>query len=271
MTRGRGHWAAAVAAVVAMASGVTAATAADEPVAVPLRGVRVEPVTRERMTVVLVTGSMRAGIPAALARQDLQLGAATIPVQDLPQVQAGNYESEVRLDVDLRTVPADILAVDLAAAPLRWRGMTADGAVAVTVGGAIGSLDRQRLQVPVRELYDLYVSVGPVDAVQLDGQAGVRALVSLYNPLGFDVVAKRLDYRLLVGGTEVVAGRRPGVRLRAGKASDVLVEERLPVAELAAGVMGLLSGKPPVSLTGTLVLETPRGERFVPLGAPPGR
>ena len=241
---------------------------ADEVGTVPLRGVRVEPVSRERMTVVLVTGSMRAGLPATLAGQDLQIGPVAVPVQERPAVQAGNYVSEVRLDVDLATIPEAILTVDLSTAPLRWRGVTSDGGVAVAVEGTLGALPRERLEVPVRSLYDLYVSVGPVDMVQLDGAPGVRALVSLYNPLGFDVVLKRLDYRLLVGGTEVVAGRRPGARLRAGKASDVLVEERLPVAELAAGAMRMLAGGPAASLDGTLVLETPRGDRFIPLGAP---
>jgi hypothetical protein len=77
-------------------------------------------------------------------------------------------------------------------------------------------------------------------------------------------VVEGFAFRLAVDGNAIMAGARPGFRLRGGRSSDVLIEQDVPLADLAGGAAAVLGGAT-AELTGPLTVRTPNGDRFIPL------
>jgi len=162
-------------------------------------------------------------------------------------------------------VPEAVLGVPIEVLPVRWEGRDARGEVVLSIMGELNPNDANRLALPVDKLMDSYAHLADVSVTPGLSEVVFRGLVSLYNPFAFDVVATRLTYRITVGTEEVMAGARPGFRLRAATASDVLIEQGAPLANVAAGVLGAVVGRQPVRLDGTIGIRGPQGDRAIPL------
>ena len=97
-----------------------------------------------------------------------------------------------------------------------------------------------------------------------------RGLANVFNPFSFEVVVKGLDYRVTVGGSEVMAAQRPGFKLRPGQRSDVLLEAEVPLVTAAAAAAEVLRGAS-IEVVGQLRLATPAGDRLLPILLRPGQ
>jgi hypothetical protein len=198
---------------------------------------------------------------AGAVGQRLRLGAdVAVPLAGAPQTAGDARSTRVTFEVRLHDVPETVLDLDPGAVPIRWDALGRDGRPVLTVAGALDAGDRSRLALPGEAVADAYARLADVKLTPGMDSFGVRALVSLYNPFAFDLVLTRLEYRLAVGDKTLLAGQRPGMRLRAGQRSDVLLEQELALADVAAGVSAFLAGSP-AQLDGAAVVRTPRGER----------
>jgi hypothetical protein len=243
---------------VAMVLAVVAAA----PPELPVSRVEVELLSRDRIAVTLRTPSPLPGDGRVGVRgQRLLLGGVPIPVDP-------RGLDPIRFEIDLARVPEGVLGLDHESVPFRWAGLARDGAPRIAAVGVLGS-EQVELDLPLREIYETYVRRGPTTVSPGIFELGLRMLVSFYNPFSFDVVARSLQYRLMVGGIELLNGSRPGFRLRARQGSDVLIEETVPLATMAGGVAGLLLRQEPVVFQGVLILATPGGDRQIPIGAVP--
>ena len=127
-----------------------------------------------------------------------------------------------------------------------------------------------RVELPIGDLERHYTKLVDYSATPSGLLVTVKALVSIYNPFAFEITATRLAYRLEVDGQEVIDSERAGFRLRPTTSSDVLVEQDVPLAELASALTAFLAHKPAV-LSGRLDIRTPKGERSIPLLMQAGR
>ncbi len=237
--------------------------AAAGPAPLRLQRVTVELPDRDlvRVTLHALPGpAMRSG----LAGQRLRLGGAGVPVATPVDVTMGDGETRVDFDVKLREAPQAVLGLDPNRMPVLWEGLNAATAPVLVVGGTVDLGDPGDVELPVAALYRAYARLADLSVRPSLTAVSVRALISIYNPFGFDVVATGLEYRLTVGGEGVLAGRQPGFRLRAGKNSDVLIEQDVPLADVMGGAAAFARGAP-AQLEGTLTIRTPAGERPIPL------
>ena len=232
------------------------------------------PLRLERVTVALpsrevlrvtLTGPAPAGaLAAGMSAQRLSLAGVRIPLATPVDVTVEGGRTRADFDVRLADVPEGILALDPNRVPLLWEGLDRAGAPVLAVGGTVDLGDPGEVQLPLADLTRAYTSVSDFTVTPGLSAVSVHALVGLFNPFSFDVVATRVELAVVVGSQPVLEVRRPGFRLRAGKRSDVLVDQDVPLADAAGGVGAFLKGEPAV-LDGTLVLRTPNGERAVPL------
>jgi hypothetical protein len=206
----------------------------------------------------------REGEPRAISRQGLRLGDVKVSLPTAPEVQVTPGGSMVTFHVLLRTLPEDVLALDPYAIPVRWEGQDAKGKPVVVLTGSLNLADRGQVELPMEDLTRHYARLADYSATPNGLNVAVRALLNLYNPFGFEVVATGLKFRLEVGGQEVLASQRPGFRLRATQHSDVLVEQDVPLAQLASSLAAFMAHKP-ATLNGVLGIRTPKGEREIPI------
>jgi hypothetical protein len=203
-------------------------------------------------------------VASGLAGQRLRLGDAVVPLATPVDVTVGEGETRVDFDVRLREVPDSVLGLDPNRVPVLWEGLDAAAAPVVVVSGTVDFGDPGEVELPLAALYRVYARLSDLSITPSLSAVSVRALISIYNPFGFDVVATGLQYRLTVGNQSVLAGKQPGFRLRAGRRSDVLVEQDVPLADAMGGAAEFVHGAP-AQLEGTLTIRTPTGERIVPL------
>ncbi len=232
----------------------------------PLRLRRVELTIPERdvARVTLHAAPAPTTLKTGLVGQRLTLGTVAVALDAQPDVTLEAGETRVDFDVKLAAVPEQVLMLDPARIPVLWEGLDAGGVEALAVGGTIDLGDQGEADVPVATLYDLYARFSDVRVAPRFPTVGVHALLSLYNPFGFDVVSTGLEFRLSVGSQQVLAGKRPGFRLRGRQWSDVLIEQDVPLADVAGGMASFLHGEA-AHLEGTLVVRTSAGERVIPL------
>ncbi len=232
----------------------------------PLGLQRVELAVPERdvVRVTLHAAPAPAPLRAGFGGQRLTLGTVAVALDAPPDVTLEPGETRVDFTLSLAAVPEEVLTLDPNRLPVLWEGLDAGGAVVLGVGGTIDLGDPGEVQVPAAKIYDLYSRFSDVRVSPRLPAVGVHALLSLYNPLGFDVVSTGLEFRLSVGSQQVLAGKRPGFRLRGRQWSDVLIEQDVPLSEAAGGMASFLHGEA-ARLDGTLVVRTPDGERTIPL------
>jgi hypothetical protein len=245
---------------------LAAAAAAPAPAVTPLRLQRITLAVPDRDVVrVTLHGGATAGpARAGLAGQRLRLGDVAVPLETPTDVTLAGGETRVDFDVKLRSVPEAVLALDQHRMPVLWEGLDAHGTPVLAVAGTVDLGDPGEVELPLTKVYDAYAQISDLRVTPSLTAVGVHALLSLYNPLGFDVVATGLEYTLAVGAQQVLAAKRPGFKLRSGQRSDVLIEQDVPLGDVAGGVAAFLGGEA-AQLEGTLVVRTPNGERAIPL------
>jgi hypothetical protein len=242
------------------------AAAAQVAPATPLRLQRVSIAipNRDTVTVTLHAAATSGQVRAGLTKQRLALGPASVPLETPADVTLAGGETRVDFDLKLRAVPESVLALDPHRMSVLWEGLDARGETVLAVSGTIDLGDPGEVELPLAKVYDAYAQVSDLRLAPSLSTVGVHALLSLYNPLGFDVVATGLEYRLVVGAQQVLAAQRPGFKLRAGQRSDVLIEQDVPLGDVAGGVTAFLRGER-AQLDGVLVIRAPDGERAIPL------
>jgi len=244
-----------------LAAAAQAATSSSPPLAVQRISVAVPDPDRVQVT---VHAARSPGVRADLAGQRLRLGAVPVPLDSPVDVTVGGGETQIDFEVKLRTVPEAVLGLDPNRMPVLWEGFGSGGAPVLAAGGTIDLGDPGEVELPLAGLYRAYARLSDVKLTPSLAAVSVHALLSLYNPFGFDVVATGLEYRLVVGSQAVLSAKRPGFRLRAGRRSDVLIEQDVPFGDVAGGAAAFLRGEPAL-LEGTLTVRTPQGERAIPL------
>ena len=244
---------------------LAAAAHAATPGAAPLRVQRISvAVPDPDLLRVTLHAAPSPGVQSGLAGQRLRLGEAPVPLESAVDVTVGGGETRIDFEVKLRTVPEAVLGLDPNRMPVLWEGLSAGGAPVLAAGGTIDLGDPGEVELPLAGLYRAYARLSDVKLTPSLAAVSVHALLSLYNPFGFDVVATGLEYRLVVGSQTVLSATRPGFRLRAGQRSDVLIEQDVPFGDVAGGAAAFMRGEPAV-LEGTLTVRTPQGERAIPL------
>ncbi len=249
-----------------------ARTPATQPAAVralSLQRVLVQVPEARRLKVTLFATPLSQGTSRAFTRARLLLAG-----QDIPLATAGVATDQpgntlIHFEVDLGAVPESALTLPAENLTVRWEGVSDGGRTVVTVAGTIDPGDRSQLILNQDDLHTLYARLDSPSVTPSGLMLTFRGLANILNPFSFDVVVKGLDYRVLVGGEEVMAAQRPGFRLRAGQRSDVLLEAEVSLASAALAAAALLRGAG-VEVTGQLRLATPDGDRLVPVVLRPG-
>jgi len=242
---------------------VAAHAATPDPPPLPVQRISVAVPDPDRVQVTLHAAPSSA-VGSGLTGQRLHLGGAPIPLDSPVDVTVAGGETRIDFEVMLRTVPEAVLALDPNRMPVLWEGLAAGGTPVLTAGGTVDLGDPGEVEVPLAGLYRAYASLSDVKLTPSLVAVSVHALLSLYNPFGFDVVATGLEYRLVVGSQTVLSATRPGFRLRSGQHSDVLIEQEVPFGDVAGGAAAFLRGEPAV-LEGILTVRTSQGERAIPL------
>lgn len=251
----------------AMASAQPARSSTGQPVAVralTLQRAVVQVPEPRRLKVALLATPLSEGTSRAFTRGRLLLAGQEIPLAS-PGVatdQPGN--TVVHLEVDLAALPESVLALPADTLTVRWEGVTDGGRTVVTVAGSLDPSNRSHLTVSQDDLYALYARLDSPAVTPTGLTLAFRGLANILNPFSFEVVVKGLEYRVVVGGDEVMAAQRPGFRLRAGQRSDVLLEAEVSLASAAFAAAAVLRGAT-VEVTGQLRLATPDGDRLLPI------
>jgi hypothetical protein len=240
-----------------------ARTPSPAPPPVRLQRVSLAVANRDLLRVTL-HGAAAPALGSGLAAQRLRLGGVEVPAAGPVDVTVGEGETRVDLEVKLREAPATILGLDPNRVPVLWEGLDAAGATQLAVGGTVDLGDSGEVDLPIADLYRAYARLTEVSVTPSLTSVSVRALLSLYNPFAFDVVATGIEYRLKVGDQDVLSGKQPGFRLHAGRSSDVRIEQDVPLADVVGGAAAFARGAP-AQLEGTLVIRTPNGDRAIPL------
>jgi hypothetical protein len=247
--------------VLLLAAAMGAANRAAAPVR--LQRVTVEVPDRDLVRVTLHATAGPA-MKTGLVGQRLRLGGVAVPLATPVDVTVEDGETRIDFDIRLREVPEPVLALDPNRMPVLWDGLDAADAPVLAVVGTMDLGDPGEVELPLAALYRTYARLTDLRITPSLTVVTVHALVSLYNPLGFDVVATGLDYRLTVGSESVLTGKQPGFRLRAGQRSDVLLDQDVPLADVVGGAAAFARGAP-AQLEGTLTIRTPSGDRPIPL------
>jgi hypothetical protein len=234
-----------------------------QPIPARLQRVTVEIPDRDVLRVTLHAAPGPA-MHSGLTGQKLRLGDVPVPLRTPVDVTIGHSETRVDFEVKLRAVPEGVLALDPNRMPVLWEGLDEGGTPVLAVGGTVDLGDPGEVELPLAGLYRAYAHLSDLSLTPSLAALSVHVLLSLYNPFGFDVVATGIDYRLAVGGQTVLAGKRPGFRLRGGQRSDVLIEQDLSLSDAVGGAAAFARGAP-AQLQGTLTIRTLHGERPIPL------
>lgn len=199
-----------------------------------------------------------------LAVHRLYVASHPVALPDSPDVSVTSDGFSARFKLPYALVPEALLDADPHAIPLRWEALDAAGKPVLAAEGVVDLGDPGQVSFSIKRAYELFARL---DRLQLSpglSQVGFSALLSLYNPLRFELVVKRIEYEVKVGGTTLLSGNRPGMRLRPGRANDVLLEQEVPLAALGGAVQSLLND-PSLEFSGKLILRTPKGDQVIPL------
>jgi hypothetical protein len=234
-----------------------------------LQRVSVELPSLDTATLTLHSGTPPLTLKGPYPNQKLLVGNLEIPVFAPATLAVVSGETTIRLPLRLRAVPEMVLALPLDAIPVKWEGYSEDGHEKVIIEGRINTFDKNSLDLPVRSIYEDYSKISDVKVTTDGGKVLVRVLASLYNPLGFDLVASSFDYRVQAGDSDVIAGQRRGFRLRGGRWSDVLIEQEVAPGDAAAAGVAALLNPSSIRVEGRMSVRTPVGDRDlqVKLGA----
>ncbi len=247
---------------------LVAAAAAARPASAPapLRLARVSLAveTRDVLRATLHAAAAPAPPASGLVSQRLTLGGVRIPLAGAPDVTLGGGETRADLEIRLADDPDGVLALDPNRLPVAWEGVGRDGAVELAVAGTVDLGDPGETEVPVRDLYQAYVTLSDFAVTPGLAAVNVHGLLGLYNPFAFEVAATRIELKVTAGPHTVLAMQRGGFKLRPRQRGDVLIDQDVPLAEAAGGVAAFLGGQPAL-LEGAVVLRTPLGDRPVPL------
>jgi hypothetical protein len=226
-----------------------------------LQRVSVELPSLGTATLILHSGTPPLSLKGPYPNQKLLVGNLEIPVFVPAKLAPAPGETAIALSLRLRQVPEMVLALPLEAIPVRWEGYSEDGHEKVVMEGRISTFDRNTLDFPIRTIYENYSKISDVKVTTDGGKVVVRVLVSLYNPLGFDLIASSLDYKVRAGDRDVVAGQRRGFRLRGERWSDVLIEQEVAPGDAAAAGLAALLNPSSVRIEGRMSVRTPVGDR----------
>jgi len=225
--------------------------------------------TREQAVLVLRGEGCSALLPP-LSTQRLRIAGLEIPVASAPDYAVTPTASRAIVTVMLARVGEGILGIDSSTVEVRWEGLDAKGRLAVALEGTIDLADGEQAVFPTEKLRRHYARLADYGLAPEGMLVRVWVLLGVYNPFSFEVVASGLEYRLEVGETTILSSRRGGFRLRPGQANEVLVEQTLPMLDLASGLAAMLA-RQPATLTGVLAIRTPGGERGIPILLHSGR
>ncbi|MFN3412529.1 MAG: LEA type 2 family protein [Thermoanaerobaculum sp.] len=199
-----------------------------------------------------------------LAGHKLYVASNPVALPDPPDVSLTGDGFLARFKLPYASVPEAVLSHDPHALALRWEALDPLGKPVLVAEGAVDLGDPGHVSFSPKRAYELFARL---DRLQLSpglAQVGFSALLSLYNPLSFELVVQRIEYEINVGGTTLFSGNRPGMRLRPGRANDVLLEQEVPLASLGGAVQSLLND-PSLEFSGKIFLRTPAGVQVIPL------
>ncbi|MGE5236245.1 MAG: hypothetical protein ACM3O7_07860 [Acidobacteriota bacterium] len=242
------------------------ASSLNGPAPVTIRHVGVELPTRAEAHVTLDADLPPGGLPTGIIDQRLSTGTVAVPLASAVRVDATGGRAQVRFTIELAKVPEGVLALDPNRLPVRWVGLGASGRPLLVATATLDLGDRGEVDLPIRKLQQLYTEVGQLSVAPASDGVAVRALIGLFNPFSFDVVVTRVEATVTVDGQPVVQAKRPGFRLRGQQSSDVLIEQDVPLGQLAGGIASVMGGAT-AELTGFVGIRTPSGERLIPLQA----
>lgn len=207
---------------------------------------------------------------APLVSHQLWVGSIPLPLEGPPDVSLLDGGFEARARVDLAQVPEAVLELNAQAVGIRYQAHDSKGNPVLQAAGTLDLADQEQVRLPIQRLYELYIRVDRWNLQPSLTQLGFSALLSLYNPLGFPLTVRRVDFSVVSGETPLVTGSRPGIRLLPRRRSDVLLEQAIPLTALGGAAQALVQGKP-LTLQGVLVLATPKGDAALPflLGSGP--
>lgn len=198
----------------------------------------------------------------AVHRLFLASNAVTLPGSPDVSLTGDGFLARFKLPYSL--VPEAVLSADPHAFLLRWEALDSSGKPVLAAEGVVDLGDPGQVSFSVKRAYELFARLDRFQVSPGLAQVGFSALVSLYNPLGFELVVKRIEYEVKVGADTLLLGNRPGMRLRPGRANDVLLEQEVPLASLGRAVQSLLNN-PSFEFSGKLVVRTPTGDQVIPL------
>ena len=231
----------------------------------PLAKIAIDVSSADVVRVTLHAAPLPGGVPKGVSAQLLTLGGdVPVPLASPVDVSGDAVGTRAAFDLRLRDLPERVLGVDPNHLQLRWEGLDAQGASVVALAGVIDLGDPAQTELSPRKLVDTFARLDDFRVGPGLTKVSVHGLLSLYNPLGFDVAITRLAYTVKVGQQTVLSAQQPSFRIRAGQRGDVLIEQDVPLADAAGAVAGVLRGDP-ATLDATLVIRTPQGEREVPL------
>ena len=246
------------------AAGMAAPKHAEPPTA-RLMKLAVELPSPEVARVTLRGAAFPGGVPGGVTGQMLTLGGdVAVPLDGAVTFGGDATSTSASFDIRLRSIPERVLALDPNELAVRWEGLDAKGVTVAALAGTLDLGDPGATELPLRKLYDAYAKLSQVEITPGLTSVHVRASLSLLNPLGFDIGITRVVATLRVGGKAVVTVQRPAFRLRAGGHSEVPLDQDVALADVAGGMAGLLRGDP-AGVDGSVVIQTPQGDREVPL------
>jgi hypothetical protein len=253
----------AVLAGAGLAVGQTGAQA--NSTALPLQRVAIELPSLDVAQVVLHAAPAPSALKGPFVVQKLRLGAVEIPTFVPAVIVPASGTTAVRIELQLRAVPEQVLGLPLERLPVSWEGTNEDGRERLTIEGTVNPTDPGSVDVPIKTLYDKYTKIADVRMFTENATVLVRVLSSLYNPFSFDLTATMLDYKVRAGEKEIIAGQRRGFRLRSRRWSDVVIEQEVAPADAAAGGFAALLRPSSVRVEGRMAIRTPTGDRVLQL------
>lgn len=247
-----------------LAAVVLAAAVSNQPPVVHLQKVELDLPTPDQAVVILHGGGRERLVLPALKDQRLRIGDLSVQLSSAPDVVVTPAASRVSFTVQLRQLGEGVLDLDSSTSLVRWEGLDASGKTVLVVAGVLDLGDPAQAVFPDGKLYPHYASLADYSLAPDGLQVKIKVLLAIYNPFGFEVVATGMQYRLDVGEETVVDSERGGFRLRPARRNEILIEESVPLFDLAAGMAAFLARQPAV-FTGVVGIRTPQGERSVPI------
>lgn len=223
-------------------------------------------------------GFLRTTLPAAAAgtKQSFR-GEATAwgvkvplkqPVQAMVQPAGSSFDVVFLVEVELSTVPAELLAhASVKSVALGLSGtLTGDGKSSAPVR-AEGTLPFGPSGVKgppgLGGLFARFTG-GSLSGLSLSETRG-EARLALLDPFSFDVPVREIRYQATAGGGVLASGTRTGIRVHRGRENEVALPIRARNAGLAAAALSAAKagGTLEVRVSGAVTIRVGRGEDVV--------